>query len=261
MSSSDALDDRVHTNRARAESFGSLAADYDRTRPSYPLALIDDLVQSAPRAVLDVGCGTGKASVLLMARRVSVLGIEIDERMADVARGHGVPVEVAAFESWDDRGRTFDLITCAQAWHWIDPVVGGARAASLLRPDGRLVLFWNFAQFDEATQAAMDATYAAAAPQLARESVLRGRGPATVPGHVADLRAAGLSVEYRSYPWDLDYSADEWLAMIATHSDHNALPASQREALFAAVRSAVEGLGGIVRARYVTHTLSCRHGS
>ena len=261
MPSTDAVNDRAHTNRARAESFGSQAADYDRTRPGYPLALIDDLVESAPRAVLDVGCGTGKASVLLMARGVSVLGIEIDERMAEVARGHGVPVEVAAFESWDDRGRTFDLITCAQAWHWIDPVVGAPRAASLLRPGGRLVLFWNFAHFDDVTQAVMDATYTASAPQLARESVVRGRGPATVPGHVADLRAAGLSVEYRSYPWDLDYSADEWLAMIATHSDHTALPAPKRDAVFTAVRAAVESIGGIVPAHYVTHALICRHGS
>ena len=39
-----------------------------------------------------------------MARGVPVLGIEIDERMADVARGHGVAVEVAAFETWDAAG-------------------------------------------------------------------------------------------------------------------------------------------------------------
>ena len=261
MSSTDATDDRVHTNRVRAESFGSLAADYDRTRPSYPPDLIDDLVQSAPRDALDVGCGTGKASVLLMARGVSVLGIEIDERMAEVARGHGVPVEVAAFESWDDRGRTFDLITCAQAWHWVDPVVGSARASSLLRPGGGLALFWNFVELDDATQAAMDAAYASAAPHLLPDSVVRGRGSATVSGHVADLRAAGLSVEYRGYPWDLDYSADEWLAMIATHSDHSALPAPQRDAVFTAMRAAIESIGGIVPAHYVTHALICRHGS
>jgi hypothetical protein len=47
--------DRIHTNRLRAESFGSAAVAYDRARPSYPPALIDDLVAGGPRPALDVG--------------------------------------------------------------------------------------------------------------------------------------------------------------------------------------------------------------
>jgi 2-polyprenyl-3-methyl-5-hydroxy-6-metoxy-1,4-benzoquinol methylase len=112
--------DELHLDRARAESFGSVAEQYDRYRPTYPDALIDDLAALQPAQVLDVGCGTGKAAVALARRGLSVLGVELDERMADVARGHGISVEVAAFETWDDAGRRFDLITCAGAWHWID---------------------------------------------------------------------------------------------------------------------------------------------
>ncbi|MFC4033133.1 hypothetical protein ACFO3J_16795 [Streptomyces polygonati] len=44
-----------------------------------------------------------------------MLGVEGDERMAEVARSHGVEVEVGAFETWDDAGRRFDLVTCADA--------------------------------------------------------------------------------------------------------------------------------------------------
>ena len=71
--------------------------------------------------MLDVGCGTGKVARGLLARGLDVLGVELDPRMAALARAHGVEVEVAAFEDWDDRGRTFDLITFGDAWHWIDP--------------------------------------------------------------------------------------------------------------------------------------------
>jgi hypothetical protein len=35
--------------------------------------------------------------------------------MADLARNHGVPVEISAFETWNDTGRRFDLITCGDA--------------------------------------------------------------------------------------------------------------------------------------------------
>jgi len=50
---------------------------------------------------------------------------------------------VAKFEDWDPVGRTFDAVIAAQAWHWVDPVAGAAKAAAVLRPGGRLAVFWN----------------------------------------------------------------------------------------------------------------------
>src|SRR5579875_1636628 len=122
-------DSPLFVDRGRAESFGTVAANYDRFRPSYPPALIDDLVATGAHTVLDVGCGTGKAAVLLAARGLDVLGVEIDPKMAELARSHGVPVEVSSFEGWDAAGRMFDLLTCGQAWHWVDPARGVPKAA------------------------------------------------------------------------------------------------------------------------------------
>src|SRR3954454_7614859 len=116
----------MHANRARAESFGAVAANYDRYRPGYPETLIDDLLALRPTDVLDIGCGTGKAARQLVARGLDVLGVEIDPEMAAVARAHGLAVEVVGFEQWEPAGRTFDLIVCGQAWHWIDPRIGPA---------------------------------------------------------------------------------------------------------------------------------------
>jgi SAM-dependent methyltransferase len=44
------------------------------------------------------------------------------------------------FEEWDDRGRRFDVLVSASAWHWVDPVVGWSRAHAVLRPDGWLAV-------------------------------------------------------------------------------------------------------------------------
>ena len=57
--------------------------------------------------------------------------------------GRGLEVEVATFEAWDPAGRTFDAVVAGQAWHWVDPVAGAAKAARVLRPGGRLAVFWN----------------------------------------------------------------------------------------------------------------------
>lgn len=72
-----------------------------------------------------------------------MLGVDPDVRMADLARHSGVEVEVAAFEAWDPAGQAFDAVIAGQAWHWVDPVAGAAKAAQVLRPGGRLAVFWN----------------------------------------------------------------------------------------------------------------------
>ena len=133
-----------HAYRQVAEGFGADAGRYDRARPSYPADLVDRIIAASPgRDVLDVGCGTGISSRLFQAAGCRVLGIDPDPRMAELARRGGTAAEVAKFEDWDPAGRSFDAVIAAQAWHWVDPVAGAARAAAVLRPGGRLAVFWN----------------------------------------------------------------------------------------------------------------------
>ncbi|HMC68198.1 MAG TPA: class I SAM-dependent methyltransferase, partial [Mycobacteriales bacterium] len=213
------VDGPVHTNRARAESFGSVAAAYDRYRPGYPPELIDDLAGRQPRAVLDIGCGTGKAARLLAERGLATLGVEIDPEMAAVARSHGLDVEVSSFEEWDDAGRQFDLIVSAQAWHWVDPKIALPKVARVLTMDGTLAFFWNYDDADQASQAVVDDVYRDVAPEL-----LGG------PAHTKDIRAAWLadlratgafrSVTTRTYKWQRALRVEEWVGKAATQSDH-----------------------------------------
>ena len=69
-------------------------------------------------------------------------------------------VELAAFEAWDPAGRTFDLVTCGDAWHWIEPKRGAATVARVLRPGGAFVRFWNMQLLDEPVIAALEAVCA-----------------------------------------------------------------------------------------------------
>jgi SAM-dependent methyltransferase len=252
---------RLHANRLRAESFGDVALEYDRVRPSYPDALIDELAAPHPADALDIGTGTGKAARLLADRGVAVLGVELDAKMAEVARGHGIPVEVSSFERWDDAGRQFDLAVSGQAWHWIDPVVGVPKAARVLRPGGTLALFWNVARLGDDIQAALSEVYRKHAADLLRP--VADREHRAEPPYAADLRASEMfsTVEHREYPWQRAYTRDEWLALIQTQSDHVLLVPDRRAALVAAVAAAIDRGGGVVDARYVTHTVLARRSS
>lgn len=247
----------MHHDRARAESFGAVAREYDRARPPYPDRLIVDLAMLGPRSVLDIGCGTGKAARLLAARGLPVLGVEIDAGMAAVAREHGVEVEVAGFEAWDDAGRRFDLITCAQAWHWIDPEPGAAKARRLLRPGGALALFWNLHELDPAVRSALDAVYAEHAPELPEGE--RHHSGAHVERYVGQLERAGfIAVSTRDYPWLRVYRRDEWLDLVSTYSNHALLPAERRHRLLDAIGGVVDRAGGAITARYTTNLVLAR---
>jgi SAM-dependent methyltransferase len=255
-----AIEHGVHRDRGRAESFGAVAADYDRYRPSYPQRLIADLLAAHPRSVLDVGCGTGKAARLLAARGANVLGVEIDAKMAAVAREHGVDVEVGAFESWDDRGRTFDLVACAQAWHWVEPVAGAAKAARVLTAGGTLALFWNYDDVDAQTRQAIDTVYARLAPDLHHV------GPAPrrdIRPYADDLRAGGsfLDVRTRTYRWRRAEPVADWVARLGTHSDHLALGRERLHALQDELRATLAARAATVELTGGTYAVLARTGS
>lgn len=257
----------LYRERSRAESFGAVAELYDRVRPAYPPEMLDALLAreqraggDRPRRVLDVGCGTGIASRLLAARGCEVLGVEIDERMARLARAHGVRVEVARFERWEPAGRTFELVVSGQAWHWIDPLAGAQKAAGVLEPGGRIGLFWNFGLQPPAVAELFDPIYERLAPGLEGYSVLLGGQDARAETAAGGLAATGEfeAAQTSTYTWRQTHETDEWLQILQTHSDHQALEPDRRQRLLEAIGEAIDSLGGSFEMPYEAILLTAR---
>ena len=156
--------------------------------------MIDELLGPEPSGleVLDVGCGTGIAARPIAERGAKVLGVELAPRMAEIAHRHGIDVEIGAFEDWDAAGRSFDRVTSAQAWHWLDMPAATAKAASLLRPNGSLGLIWSGGAHPDDLADALEDVYSAVVPSgthrlfrgyAANRStdVRSGLGPASSP--------------------------------------------------------------------------------
>jgi SAM-dependent methyltransferase len=250
----------LHGQRQVAEGFGADAGRYDRARPSYPAALIGRIVAASPgRDVLDAGCGTGISSRLLAAAGCAVLGVDPDPRMAAAARQAGTAAEVARFEEWDPAGRSFDLVTAAQAWHWVDPVAGAAKAAAVLRPGGRLAVLWNVFEPPAPLRAAFGAVYREVLPdspavgfwaQPALDGYRRMMG-----GRAADgIRDSGAFSEPQEWlsPWERPYTTGEWLDLLPTTGGFTRQPEEVQARLLAGLGDAVDAAGGCFTMGYTT---------
>ncbi len=245
-----------------AESFGVDAERYDRTRPRYPEALVRRIVDASPgTAVLDAGCGTGIASRQFQAAGCTVLGVDVDERMAAYAQRRGLEVEVAAFESWDPAGRTFDAVVSGQTWHWIDPVAGPAKAAEALRPGGRLAVFWNAGVVPPEVAGAFAEVYERLMPgslaARAWSSALAGMS-AMAEKTIGGIRDAGgfAEPEQWSFRWERTYTRDEWLDQLPTTGTHTSLPRAQLDEVLANIGEAVDAFGGSFTMDYTAQVVT-----
>jgi SAM-dependent methyltransferase len=241
--------------------FGEDAHTYDEARPSYPDAVIDLVVADEPATAVDVGCGTGKAATLVAARNVDVLGIEPDERMAAVARRHGVEVTVSRFEDWPAQPR--DLVFSAQAWHWVDPARGAAKAAEVLAPGARWAGFWNW-ETDERLDDTLTRSYEQHAPALLTDrSRLASRSGMddTLEGFAA---VGGFEpMQRHEVFWSDTVTLDTLVARLSTSSSHRLLDPGVAARLHHAIAEdlADVGTGGHLELAYTTTILTARRRS
>jgi SAM-dependent methyltransferase len=132
-----------------SKRFAAQAIDYDRYRPRYPSAVFDDMVKLANlargAALIEVGAGTGIATVPLAERGFAVTAIEPAAEMAAVAGAQladRAQVFVGKFENYPARDPVA-LVASFNAWHWLDPRVAVDRVAEILEPRGSLALIWT----------------------------------------------------------------------------------------------------------------------
>jgi SAM-dependent methyltransferase len=258
---------------ARRELFDQAAEDYEHARPTYPEPLFDDLLAAVaagphPR-VLEIGPGTGQATLPLLRRGCAVLAVELGPRMAERLRARVAPfpeatVRVGDFERIDLPPASFDLVTAATAIHWIDREVRYRRAHQLLRAGGVVAIIELIQVKGSETPDFFEAShpiYGRYRDEERNRPLLQAPDTETVQPHeLAEIEASGLfdPAQVFRYRWDQRYTTDQYARLLRTFSDTLAMEATAREALIRDLCRLIDArfAGRIVRPLVVTLTVA-----
>jgi len=279
---------------ARARRYGAvfdgIASDYDRNRPGYPDALVEEACRLARLGsgdpVLEIGCGSGQLTAALLARELHVTAVEPGQRLIALAEqkmpGHPQLAFVnARFEEAQLPPEHFRAVFSASAMHWVDPDLGWRKAAEVLAPGGLLVLVQYFGLREERSAADGDALLSGMR-RIAPELMAEWPAYRDLEGTLAGARARRSNVSElwawlgsydvaRDYPADLfddagiavsssllEHSADELTALVATMSYYAQLSPGQRDALRREILAIEQGLGRPIRSSTVAVLVTAR---
>lgn len=241
---------RDSRERLRA-TFEEVPELYDRARPVYPDELFDDLVALArlgeQARILEIGCGTGQATLPLARRGFAITCVELGEQLARVARRKTdafskVEIVSANFETWKPPQEPFDAVVAFTAFHWLDPDLRYEKSGRVLREGGVLAVVGTQHVWPEGGDpfwAEVQEDYDAVAPDADNRPPPL---PDSVPDLAAEIEASGRfeNVAVLRYQWDVTYTADEYIAVLDTYSGHRSFDDETRRDLYERIHRRVE---------------------
>ncbi len=214
------------TRARRASSFGGVADEYERGRPSYPRAAIDWLLGTDQLDVLDLGAGTGKLAGALLDAGHCVIAVEpLSQMRAILTVNHpGARVLDGVAEQLPLADDSVDAVVAGAAFHWFEHDVAQAEIARVLRAPGVLGLLGN--GFDTSV------------PWVARLREILGPPTIQRPGHWPEpevLRERYAEVEDREFPHEQRVDRASLRDLASSRSSLAILARDEREEVLAEI--------------------------
>lgn len=227
--------------------YSTVAQTYDRARPRYPQALLQQVLELAklsPQArILELGCGPGIATKAFAERGFRMVALEPSREAWAIAQHHcrtypDVEVINSTFEEYAIAPHSFDAVLAASSFHWIAPEIRCQKAAAALKSSGKLILLWNVPpQPNQAVCEALRAVHEKHEPSLM--NVISGRDHREdLTQFTQELEDSGLftDIVFTHVMGEKTYSITDYLGLLSTLSPYIALEEKTRQDLFTALQ-------------------------
>ncbi len=233
-------------NEKLRTSFGKISDLYDDARPDYPPELIRDVIEISgiPRngKILEIGTGTGKATLSFAERDYCITALDISEQQIAIARNNlanfsNIKYVVSSFEEAELPSGNFDLVFAAQTFHWVDPKVGYVKVHHCLKDGGYLALFSNFQKKDAELEANVRKLYAKHCPAFIGDEY----GTLKLLQKQFEESRLFADIDKRVYLRSIPYSREKYVRLINSLSWVSTLPQKKKKIFFSELADLLKG--------------------
>lgn len=231
--------------------YGNVTQAYDRTRPRYPVRLLEKMMEitglQPKNKVLEIGAGPGIATIELAKLGLEVVALEPNLSACELARAKcdeysQVKLVNTTFEAWDLQEQKFDAIVATTSFHWIEPEVRIQKTASALKRVGYLVLLWNTPpQPSDRILESLKSIYQIYTPKLTPPESIQNHQQ-SIGKFAAEMMDSGYyqDVISESLISQVTYSIDDYLTLLTTLSPYIGLSEELRKDLLAALKTKLQ---------------------
>ena len=228
---------------------------YDKFRPTYGTKIFEDILSysgiTKSSKILEIGCGTGNATLPMIQTRAEVTAVEIGENLSKYtaqkfSKYSNFQIIHCAFEDFQ-APTNYDLIFSATAFHWIKPDKSYLKCKDLLKHGGVLAVFWNTPRISRTNldlYEEIQDLYQGFMPnsQEEKELLLESEWYTKRCNDLNNfLKENGyIDCIFKIYQDSRVFSADEYIGLLQTYSNHMALPPDVRATFFEKIYSAIK---------------------
>lgn len=231
----------------RKEWYNNIGEDYDKTRPSYEPELIQWIINTLQlneqNQLLEIGCGTGKATLTFSQLNCSLVGLEPNPDFYVIAQKNcstypKINLKATSFEEWQPKGQLFDGVIAANVFHWLPPQISYPKSYQILKEKGHLILLWNLSlQPTWDIYQTLQPIYQTYAPTLDKyETIEQQKMVIKQFGNLVLESQQFHHLQDKQKVCRVIYSVDDYLTLLSTYSPYIALKADIRQSLFEELR-------------------------
>lgn len=246
----------MSTTKGLETTFNSVYTQYDKWRPTYVKDLYDDIfhgieINEASNA-LEVGIGTGQATLPILETGCSLTAIELGDQLAGFSKNkyktyEKFDVKNLAFQDFKCPPNSFDLIYSATAFHWIPEEIGYPKVFEMLKSGGVFARFANHPNKDR-ERTDLHKTFEDIYARYMPDSLRGAEYSEEDAKNIADIahKYGFVDISYKLYYRTRNFTADEYVLLLGTYSDHISMEETKRMSFFHDIKEAINDNGGII---------------